>query len=153
MTKMNKIEKMVLAANFVAELDTANMTEELKKTHDFVVDFLNKELEALKKKAERKTDGKTAQVNNGIQKNILTVLAEHVQPMTVAELIKVEILSTYEEEKKGEKIIRDMSGQKMSALLKKLKDSGTVARIEKERRAYFYLPEVWSPEKEEETEE
>ena len=92
-----------------------------------IVDFLNHEIELLSKKSNVKT--KTQKENEGLMEVIFNALAEVGRPVTVSEL------------QGANEEVGTMSNQKVSALLKKLKDAGRVVRVDDKKKAYFSIAE------------
>lgn len=82
-----------------------------------LVEFIDHEVELLTKKTTSKKPTKAQVENAGIKSDILNVLKRLAKPVTCGELLK-------ETEFEG------MSSQKMSALLKQLKDAKEVQRID-----------------------
>ena len=92
-----------------------------------IIDFLNHEIELSKKKSNVKT--KTQKENEVLMEVVFNTLVEVGKPMTVSEL-----MSANEE-------VGAMSNQKVSALLKKLKEEERVVRVEDKKKAYFSIAE------------
>ena len=92
-----------------------------------IVDFLNHEIELLSKKSNVKT--KTQKENEGLMEVVFAALAEVGRPVTVTELMGASAE------------VGTMSNQKVSALLKKLKDAGRVVRVDDKKKAYFSIAE------------
>ena len=90
--------------------------------------FINHELELLAKK-NASTSGKltpTQEVNEKIKEGIMECLtAEPDRMFTVTEMLK-----EFE-------CCADLSNQRLSALIRQLKEDGKVERIEEKRKAYF----------------
>lgn len=105
-----------------------------------MVAFIDHEIALLEK---RTTSSKGSTSVNEANKKILStlriVLTEQSKPITIAELLADERLLTWEEEKKGKVVTNKMSSQKLSALMKKLVDSGEVVRTTEKKKAYFIL--------------
>ncbi len=92
-----------------------------------IVAFCEHEIELLaNRKSSKKGQTKTQKENEGIKDIILSALAD-ADKMTVTELTKCEGL--------------DYSGQKISALLRQLIESGKVEKIMEGKKAYFTLVE------------
>lgn len=88
--------------------------------------FIDHELELLAKKnsAEKKPTAQQV-ANEGLKSTIIEVLTDNGGLMTVTDVQKsCEELST-------------LSNQRVSALLRQLKDDGKVERVEDKRKAYF----------------
>lgn len=121
MTKMTYVEAIDLVLN---AFDSEAYTEP---------DVVKEKLEALKTSlANRKSSSKKGQTkaqkeNEGIKEIILSTLAESGEKMTVTGLTKCEGL--------------DYSGQKISALLRQLIESGKVEKTMEGKKAYFTLVE------------
>ena len=92
-----------------------------------IVDFLNHEIELLSKKSNVKT--KTQKENEVLVERVFDALVAVERPVTVSEL------------QAADAEIGDMSNQKVSALLKKLKDAGRVVRVDDKKKAYFSIAE------------
>ena len=92
-----------------------------------IVDFLNHEIELLSKKSNVKT--KTQKENESLMEVVFGALAEVGRPVTVTEL------------QGASEEVGTMSNQKVSALLKKLKDAGRVVRVDDKKKAYFSVAE------------
>ena len=92
-----------------------------------LTDFINHELELLAKKNSAEKKPTAVQVaNDGIK----SAIVEGMEPnrlYTITELIK-EIPEC-----------ADMTNQRVSALVRQLKDDGKVERVEEKRKAYFRL--------------
>lgn len=116
MTKRDYFSKLI---EIVEDANVDNSTE--------IVNFLNNEIKLLNKKSNVKT--KTQKENEVLMEVVFNVLAEVGKPMTVSEL-----MSANEE-------IGAMSNQKVSALLKKLKEDERVIRVEDKKKAYFSIAE------------
>lgn len=88
--------------------------------------FIDHELELLAKKnsAEKKPTAQQV-ANEGIKQVILRVLTDNGGLMTVTDVQK----SCAE--------LSDLSNQKLSALLRQMKDDGFVEKVEDKRKAYF----------------
>lgn len=99
------------------------------KANPVLVEFIEHELELLAKKnsADKKPTA-VQQANEGIK----SAIADGMTPnrlYTVTEIIK-EIPEC-----------ADLTNQRVSALLRQLKDDGRVVRIEEKRKAYFQIAE------------
>ena len=89
-------------------------------------------MEALKvqlaKRGTSKTPTKTQKENEGVMETILEVLADNGDRMTVTEMLADDRLNGY-------------TNQKISALLRKLRDAKKVDKIMEKKKAYFTLVE------------
>jgi hypothetical protein len=113
-TKLTKAQKFAMLKEIPAV-----------KENSTLVEFIDHELELLAKKnsADKKpTAQQTA--NDGIKADILEGMAEG-KLYTITDLIK-EIPAC-----------ADLTNQRVSALVRQLKDEGSVERVEEKRKAYF----------------
>lgn len=96
------------------------------KTNKSMVDFINHELELLEKKNASKssTETKTQKENASIKENLLN------------EMIKG-IKYTASEMQKELSCCKELTNQKISALVRQLIAEGKVVRTEDKRKAYF----------------
>lgn len=105
------------------------MFEQIKANYKLTnaeVAFIDHELELLAKKnsAEKKPTAQQV-ANEGLKQTIIEVLTDNGGLMTVTDVQKsCEELSA-------------LSNQRVSALLRQLKDDGKVERVEDKRKAYF----------------
>ena len=95
-----------------------------------LVSFINHEIELLDKKnsADKKP---TAQqiANKGVMETIMQVLSENGGLMTVTDV------------QKSNAALAELSNQRISALLRQLKDEHKVERVEDKRKAFFKIAE------------
>lgn len=107
------------------------MYEAIKAKYDLTEDevkFIDHELELLaKKNSGEKKPTATQIANEGIKKDIVEYLEGVDKPKTVTEIMK------------GVDSCADLSNQRVSALVRQLKDNGTVVRTEEKGRAYFAI--------------
>ena len=116
---MTTIKKMTKADYFRQIMANYPLTEDEKA-------FVEHELELLAKKnsAEKKPTAQQA-ANEGLKSTIIKALTENGGLMTVTDVQKsCEELSA-------------LSNQRISALLRQLKEEGKVERVEDKRKAYF----------------
>lgn len=93
-----------------------------------IVDFAKHEIKLLEKKASKSSQTKTQKENEALMKKILEALETVGRPVTITELqTEVAEMSEY-------------SNQKLSALLKKLKDCGKVKKTMDKKKSYFSIP-------------
>lgn len=98
--------------------------EELGKER--LVKVMEHELELLAKKNSAEKKPTAVQVENeGIKSVILEVLMDSGKMMTISEI------------QKANAELGEMSNQRISALVRQLKEDGKVERIEDKRKAYF----------------
>ena len=94
-----------------------------------LVDFINGRIELIEKKASKPSKSPNAETNAKIKIVIMETLAE-VGKATITELLNANT------ELNG---LAGGSNQRVSALVKQLKDEGKVIRTEEKRKAYFAL--------------
>lgn len=115
MKKMTKREKFEMLAN-IAEV----------KANPMLMEFIAHELELLAKKNTSEKKPTAQQVaNEGIKQTIIDVLTENGGLMTITDI------------QKASADLADLSNQKLSALVRQLKDAGLVEKIEDKRKSYF----------------
>ena len=122
MEKTKKMTKRDYFSKLIEIVESANVDNS-----EEIIDFLNHEIELSKKKSNVKT--KTQKENEVLMEVVFNTLVEVGKPMTVSEL-----MSANEE-------VGAMSNQKVSALLKKLKEDERVVRVEDKKKAYFSIAE------------
>lgn len=88
-------------------------------------EFINHELELLEKKSSSSTKTKTQKENEVFVERVYEELTTLDKPMTVTELMT------------ATEYLAQFSNQKLSALIKKLKDSGRVDKIVEGKKSYF----------------
>ena len=94
---------------------------------DGAVSFIDHEIELLNNKTAKSGMTKRQKENVGVCVEIKDALFEVAKPVTITELIAaVPSLGAY-------------TPQKISALLKQMKDRGEVVRTEEKKKAYFSL--------------
>ena len=99
-------------------------------SNENLVDFINHELELLDRKSSKSTLSKTQVENNGIKDIIVNVLQENSKPMTITEI------------QASNEDLKELSNQKISALLKQLVDTDLVERIVDKKKTYFQIKSV-----------
>lgn len=117
--RITKKEYFAMVAGVVEQANPTNKEELLA--------FINHEVELLEKKSSKSGQTKTQKENEGILKTIVECLATDRTPMTITEL-----QGAYTE-------LADFSNQKLSALMKKLVDNGTVTKTIDKKKSYFVL--------------
>lgn len=90
-----------------------------------IVAFCNHEIELLNGRASHKTPTKNQKENEVIMANILTVLQGLPEPVTVTELIA------------SDESLAPLTNQKVSALLRKLVNDGSVTKTMEKGKARF----------------
>ena len=91
-----------------------------------MVEFINHEAELLNRKSGKSGQTKTQKENEILVEQVFVALSEFDKPITVSEFMKE---STHE--------VATLSNQKLSALLKKLVDSGRVVKTTEKKKSYF----------------
>ena len=119
--KITKKERFEMIKEIVLNAGLENEAE--------MVEFLDNEINLLNKKRASGAKTATQKENEVLVEKLYAVLAEIGRPVTVSELQK-------ESEDFGA-----MSNQKVSALMKKLKDAGRVNKIDDKKKAYFSIAE------------
>ena len=121
---MEKMKKVTKRENFTA---IKNILDGLGRTD--LVAVMEHELELLAKKnsADRKPT-KAQEENNGIKDVILEMLAS-----------EPDRLFTITEIQKANESLAELSNQKLSALIRQLKEDNKVERVEDKRKAYFKI--------------
>ena len=122
MEKTKKMTKRDYFSKLIEIVEDANIDNSAE-----IVDFLNHEIELLKKKSNVKT--KTQKENEVLMEVVFNALAEVGKPVTVSELME------------ANEEVGVMKNQKVSALLKKLKEDERVVRVEDKKKAYFSIAE------------
>ena len=116
MKKMTKIEMFTLIATRLTNQDE--------------IDFINHEIELLEnKKAGVRKPTANQVANEGFIANIIEVLTDSGKPMTIGEI------------QEANESLALLTNQRVSALLTKLVNSGTVVRTTEKRKAYFSIGE------------
>ena len=122
MNNVKKVTKKEMFGRLIDIVREANVEDA-----DTVVDFLNHEIELVSKKRNGQT--KTQKANEGLVEVVYNAIAEADKAVTVTELFEIV---------KNDEI---KSAQKVSALVKKLKDAGRIERVEEGKRAFFKVAE------------
>ena len=120
-----KVVKVTKKERFAQLLEIA----EVKKNEE-LVKFINHELELLEKKSGSNKQTETQKANEELMTVIAETLATCEKAVTVSELMKT---STFKD--------TDYSNQKLSAMLKKMVDNGTVVKTVEKKKSYFSLVE------------
>ena len=103
---------------------------EVIASNESLVDFINHELELLDRKSSKSTLSKTQVENNSIKDIIVSVLQESAKPMTITDI------------QASNEDLKELSNQKISALLKQLVDTDLVERIVDKKKTYFQIKSV-----------
>lgn len=112
-------KKMTKREYFTQIMENYNLTEDERN-------FIKHELELLAKKNSAEKKPTAVQVaNEGLKTEILNFM-EVGKKYTITDLMK------------SVPCLADLSNQRVSALVRQLKDSGLVERTEEKRKAYFH---------------
>ena len=96
------------------------------QANPMLMEFIDHELELLaKKNASEKKPTAQQMANEGLKQTIMDVLTENGGLMTVTDVQK-----SCEE-------LAELSNQRISALLRQMRDDGKVERVEEKHKAYF----------------
>lgn len=121
---MTKTKKMTKRDYFNTLLNLPEVQQ-----NEALVGFINRELELLaKKNSSEKKPTAVQLVNESIKEEILEHLSlEPDRLFTISEMIK------------NIPCCADLTNQRVSALVRQLKDDGKVERVEEKRKAYFKI--------------
>ena len=109
------------------EVISAMLKEEGIVSNPVYKEYLEHELELLNKKADNKKPTKVQEENENYKAIVLDILAESDKGMTVTEIMgKSEVLGSF-------------SNQKVSALVRSLKEDGKVTKIPDGKKSLFKL--------------
>lgn len=119
MTKLTKKDYFKMVASVIENSNIENKAE--------LQSFIAHEVELLDKKAQAKSTAETAKQkeNNELMQVIYEVLADNGNAMTITEI------------QAEDTRLAELSNQRISALLKKLKDDEKIVRTELKKKAYF----------------
>ena len=112
-------KKMTKKEMFAQIIANHNLTEEERA-------FVQHEIELLEKKSSKSGQTKTQKENEILMEQLMVALGEMEKAVTISEF---QSLSTAE--------VATLSNQKISALLKKLVDSGKVVKTVEKKKSYF----------------
>ena len=119
--KMTKKEWFAVLAEVVKASKMENKTDALA--------FINHEVELLEKKSAKSGQTKTQKENVKVMEKIKSALSEVGKAVTITEL------------QAASAEMAEYSNQKLSALLKKLVESGEVVKTTEKKKSYFSLAE------------
>ena len=120
--KMTKKEWFAVLASVVEASEMENKTEALA--------FINHEVELLEKKSAKSGQTKTQKENVEVMEKIKSALGEVGKAVTITEL------------QAASAEMAQYSNQKLSALLKKLVESGEVIKTTEKKKSYFAVAET-----------
>ena len=112
------------AIDFALQVLNENVFEGIEEEKSTAMERLEALKAQLAKRGSTKTPTKTQKANEEVKAVIADVLAETGEKMTVTEIIADERLSGY-------------TNQKISALLRQMKDAGKVVKTLEGKKAYF----------------
>lgn len=115
--KMTKREWYAVLVGIVEGSDYADK--------DGALEFINHEVELLEKKSGKTGKTKTQKENEALVEQVFAELANMDKPMTVSEL------------QGASEFFAQFSNQKLSALLKKLKDAERIDKVVEGKKSYF----------------
>lgn len=118
MKKMTKKEMFAMVMEVVANCDVENKTE--------MIDFINHEVELLERKSSKSGQTKTQKENELLMEQLVLAFGEMEKPVTISEF---QASSEFE--------VATLSNQKISALLKKLVESGKMVKTVEKKKSYF----------------
>ena len=96
------------------------------QANPMLMEFIDHELELLaKKNASEKKPTAQQVANEGLKEVILNVLTENGGLMTITDI------------QKSAKELAELSNQKVSALVRQMKEDGKVIKVEDKRKSYF----------------
>lgn len=118
MKKMTKKEMFAEVIAVVERVEVENKAE--------MLNFLAHEVELLNKKSSKSGQTKTQKENVLLMEQLVMALEEMPEPVTISEF-----------QAKSEFEVATLSNQKLSALLKKLVESGKVVKTVEKKKSYF----------------
>ena len=118
--KITKKEMFAMVGKVVENSTVENKAE--------MLNFIEHEIELLEKKSSKSGQTKTQKENVLLVEQLKLALAEMERPVTISEF---QAESTFE--------VATLSNQKLSALLKKMVEEGSVVRTVEKKKAYFKL--------------
>ena len=120
MKKMTKKEMFAEVIAVVERVEVENKAE--------MLNFLAHEVELLNKKSSKSGQTKTQKENVLLMEQLVMALEEMPEPVTISEF-----------QAKSEFEVATLSNQKLSALLKKLVESGKVVKTVEKKKSYFSI--------------
>lgn len=116
-------------ANKITKVEMFTMIKALSEVqaNSEMVDFINHEIELLNKKATSKKATKTQEANLGIMETIKVALATCDEPVTITALQSLD------------PSLANLSNQKVSALVRKMVETGEVVKTIDKKKSTFAL--------------
>ena len=127
-TKMTNKEMFTVIASIVSTvgipdgIETSATPEEILNWIEVKLDQLNKKATTLSKKQKEKIEA-----DNGIIDTVMAILQDAEEPMTVSDIIK------------SSDVLSDLSSQKVTALLKRAVDAGTVKKEKVKNKSMYSI--------------
>lgn len=109
--------------------DYFKMLKGMVNGNEELINFIDHELDLLDRKSSKSTESKLQVENKGIMEVIMNTLRDIAKPATITDI------------QNANADLKDLSNQKMSALLKKLVDNGDIVRINDKKKTYFSIAE------------
>jgi predicted transcriptional regulator len=120
MTKMTKMEKFAMVK---AMLESSNAEQK-----DMLIEFVEHEMDLLSRKSSKGTQTKTQKENEILLDRLEEALEEMTDWVTISEFQEFSCAD-----------VARLSNQKLSALLRKLIDRGSVVKTTEKKKSYFAL--------------
>lgn len=120
MTKMTKFEKFAMVKVLLEEVNT--------EYKDMLIEFVEHEMDLLSRKSSKGTQTKTQKENEILLDRLEEALEEMTDWVTISEFQEFSCAD-----------VARLSNQKLSALLRKLIDRGSVVKTTEKKKSYFAL--------------
>ena len=120
MTKMTKMEKFAMVK---AMLESSNVEQK-----DMLIEFVEHEMDLLSRKSSKGTQTKTQKENEILLDRLEEALEEMTDWVTISEFQEFSCAD-----------VARLSNQKLSALLRKLIDRGSVVKTTEKKKSFFAL--------------
>lgn len=120
MTKMTKMEKFAMIK---AMLESSNAEQK-----DMLIEFVEHEMDLLSRKSSKGTQTKTQKENEILLDHLEEALEEMTDWVTISEFQEFSCAD-----------VARLSNQKLSALLRKLIDRGSVVKTTEKKKSFFAL--------------
>ena len=115
----------------MTKIEMFNLIAEVNADNEEIVEFCKKEIEILNKRKSSKTPTKTQRENEEVISAIADILNGFEEGATASEILKEVV--------KYDERFSEFSIQKISALLRKMKEAGTVEKTAKGKKTIFTL--------------
>lgn len=122
-------KKITLKENFERLVKVVEGADIEEVTRQELLTFIEGRVEQINKKATapRKADTEKAQENEKLAQAMLDILAGNGIPMTITEIMQ------------GDEIFKGVTNQRLTAIMTKLKNDGTVARVVDKKNAKYII--------------